>query len=158
MKKFEPADLVNLWKKFGSNAIGRSLFSSMVGKFIPYTGSISPKVEELGQGHCRVSMKDCRKVRNHLNSIHAIALANLGEFSTGLATISILPEGAKMILLKIETQYHHKARGTIYAIAESGAIPTNLSSENTDHIVQAKIFDEEKKHVSTVIANWVIRK
>ncbi len=141
----------------GQHGIGRRMFSKIVGSFIPYTGSISPQIEEWDNGHCRVAMKDSRKVRNHLNCVHAIALANLGELSTGLATISILPEGAKIILKELKIEYIQKAKGPLYAIAESGVLNQELSSENVTHIVHSKIFDKSQAHVCSAQATWYIR-
>jgi len=67
--------------------MGSVVFSRILGLTIPYTGSIKAHVELLEPGHAIVFMKDRRCVRNHLDSIHAIALANLAELSTGLAMI-----------------------------------------------------------------------
>ena len=47
----------------------------------------------------RVVLKDKRAIRNHLDCIHAIALANLGELASGLALLSIIEPSLKAIVV-----------------------------------------------------------
>src|SRR3954471_7694186 len=58
---------------------GKVLFSRLVGAMAPYTGSIHAQVTVLRAGYAEVAMADRRAVRNHLDCVHAIALANLAE-------------------------------------------------------------------------------
>src|SRR5690606_37774900 len=75
------------WARLGGSAAGRVLFAGLLRTAIPYTGTIRPHVEALGPGHARVRLRDRRGVRNHLGSIHAVALTNLGELASGLALV-----------------------------------------------------------------------
>ena len=76
---------------------GKTLFDRLIGFAAPYTGSIKPHVRSLEPGHAVIEIKDTRAVRNHLGSIHAIALANIGEATTGMAMTAGLVDGARVI-------------------------------------------------------------
>jgi len=142
-----------LWQRLSPLPGGKWLFSRLVGIAIPYTGSIRPRVETLEPGHSRVRLNDKRRVRNHLKSVHAIALANLAEFSTGLATLSGMPPGSRAILTRLNVEYHKKARGTL--TAECRTSPPTVSEEQS-HQVSAEIFDAAGDCVATGHATWLI--
>ncbi|HRC58904.1 MAG TPA: DUF4442 domain-containing protein, partial [Kofleriaceae bacterium] len=70
---------------------GATLFSRLVGRMAPYTGSIGAVVVTLAPGHAEVHMQDRARVRNHLRSIHAVALVNLAELAGNVALASSAP-------------------------------------------------------------------
>jgi acyl-coenzyme A thioesterase PaaI-like protein len=80
--------LLHHWNRLSKLPGGKWLFSKIIGKRIPYSGSISPHVEILEPGHSRISMRDTQKVRNHLDCIHAVALINLAELTSGTAMVA----------------------------------------------------------------------
>lgn len=122
---------------------------------VPYTGSISAEVIELVKGRSCVRLKDRRKIRNHLQSIHAVALMNLGEFSTGLAVMSSLPQDFRAILVKLEIEYFKKARGVLEARAEFDF--GRLTSEpRQKFLVEGLIRNAEGDIVAKVKADWLI--
>ena len=103
------------WKRAKGSSFGRWLFSRAVGRFAPYTGTIGARIEEIEPGRAVVTMRDRKAVRNHLNSIHAVALANLTEMSGSFAVIGSMRPKTRMIPVRLETEYVKKARGTVIA-------------------------------------------
>jgi len=147
------SDLVARWQRLGSSAVGRRFFSFALGRAVPYSGSISPEVLELAPGRARVALRDRRAVRNHLGSIHAIALVNLGEVTSGLALLAGLPDDARGIVKGLSVEYLKKARGRIVATTSCPPITTNATSDLT---VEADLRDSDGDSVAVVRVNWRI--
>ncbi|MEZ4384412.1 MAG: hotdog fold domain-containing protein [Nannocystaceae bacterium] len=109
----DPQLLNRMWEKLKDKPLGKRIFSRAVGTAAPYTGSIGALVDELRPGYARVHLRDRKRVRNHLNSVHAVALINLGEVTTGLAMMSLVPKGGRGIVTSLSMEYKKKSRGTI---------------------------------------------
>lgn len=103
------------WRRAKGSSLGRWLFSRAVGRFAPYTGTIGARIEELEPGRSLVTMSDRKGVRNHLRSIHAVALTNLIELSGSLAIIASMHPDTRMIPVRLESEFLKKARGTVTA-------------------------------------------
>ena len=148
-----PNAVYSRWLSLKDKPGGKRLFSFLLGRMAPYSGSISPQVQELTPGRCVVSMHDRGRLRNHLNSIHAVALMNLGELASGLAVISAIPADARGILAGLSIEYLKKGRGTLKAICEC---PKPESSERREYEVAAEILDQENDIVARITARWLI--
>jgi acyl-coenzyme A thioesterase PaaI-like protein len=98
-------------------------------------------------------MRDRRAVRNHLHSVHAIAIADLAELASGLALTYSLPEGARAILTGISIEYLKKARGTLAAEAR---IDVPGSSEERSYEFESVVTDSSGEQVARAAAHWLV--
>jgi uncharacterized protein (TIGR00369 family) len=142
-----------LWNRFSPFPRGTTLFSLVVGRMAPYTGTIRPRVLDLREGYARVTMPDRRAVRNHLGSVHAVALANLAELAAGLALHYALPAHARAILTSLSIEYLKKARGTLTAEATS-PVPEGTRSEEIE--LYAVVRDAAGEVVARASARWLV--
>lgn len=119
---------------------------------VPYSGTIGAVVDQFEPGHVVVRLRDRRRVRNHLGSVHAIALANVGELATGLAILGAMDESVRGILTGIEVAYTKKARGPLRV--EAVADIPDVGDASVDTRVSADIVDTSGEVVSVVHAQW----
>ena len=141
------------WRTVSDRPGGKWLFSRVLGLIAPYTGSLGGTIQLLEPGHCVVTLPDRRRIRNHLNSVHAIALCNLGEKTTGLALMHSLPENTRGILTGISADYVKKARGLLTAECYCDVPDSN---EKCEYSVNSDIRDTGGELVATVRARWLI--
>jgi len=130
---------------------GRFIFNRIIANKIPYSATIGARVMVLELGYAKAQLKDRRKIRNHLNSIHAVALTNFGELTSGLALITSLPANVRGIVTQITTDYVKKARGTL--LAECRCNLPKVTSD-MDFSVTAVIRDQAQDTVATVTVLW----
>jgi acyl-coenzyme A thioesterase PaaI-like protein len=139
------------WDLLAPLPLGRWLFSRLLGWLAPYTGSMGATVEQLTPGHVRVRLPDRRRVRNHLDSIHAVAIANVAELASGLAVTSALPPGVRGIPVSLLIDYVKKARGTLVAECTT-AVP--VVTADCEHVALVFVRDAAGDVVARGAVTW----
>lgn len=133
------------WDHLAGLPGGRALFSRAIGLAAPYTGSIGARVEVLRRGHSEVVIHDRRSLRNHLDCVHAIALANLAELTGNVALAYSLPDDARFIVAGMSIDYLKKARGTIRGRCDC---PTPETSARQEYPVVVEMHDAKGELVA----------
>ena len=141
------------WGLFSRLPAGRWLFSRVLGCYAPYTASIGATVREMAPGRCVVVLRERRRVRNHLHSVHAMALSNLAEMASGLALLNALPPGMRGILQGFEIEYLKKSRGTLVATCTC-QVPSQMMERRLS--IWATITDATGDTTARACAHWLI--
>ena len=129
------------------------LFSIAIGWVAPYTGTMGARVQELAPGYSRWTLRDRRKVRNHLRSVHAVALVNLAEVASGTAMLTALPADIRGIVTGLRISYVKKARGVL--TAECRCHVPEIERE-TSFEVHADVRDDSGEVVARATVTWLL--
>jgi acyl-coenzyme A thioesterase PaaI-like protein len=149
--------IMPLWNRMKDWPAGRRLFSFLIGKRIPYSGSIGASVVELGSGSAEVILDEKRAVQNHLGSAHAVALMNLCELTSGLAIHSAMPSTHRAILRNFEIEFLKKARGRLTAKSTYTGCMVDGSKELPTHFdekVGVQVFNADGELLCQAYALW----
>ena len=148
-----PNAILGRWRRWRPRPFGKLLFSFAVGRMARYTGTIKPRVQELRPGYARIRMRDRAAVRNHLKSVHAIALMNLAEVTTGLAMLAGMPDDARAIITNLAIEYKKKARGALEAEC---TVEPPRSNERREYVLEGIVRDDAGDEVARATARWLV--
>lgn len=123
---------------------------------------------------------------NPFNSVHAVALTNLGEFTSGILVTTQIdymnrtsPYVYRGIVLKLGSTYHKKARGRIHGVCDFQGLATTVGEHRfvvsfcvgwmlgrkrrgliflTRSVSQVKteLYDAANVNVATTEAEWIL--
>lgn len=135
---------------------GKFFFSHLIGFYAPYTASICPFVEEFNFNSSIISIQNYPWLRNPFQSVHAIALANLGELSSGIVMHSLLLQSKKFrgIPIEIKTEYYRKGRGKLFGSCQG--IDIDKISEPCNVNVVSEIKDSKNNLICKTTVVWTL--
>lgn len=140
------------WARVHRWPLGKQLFSWAVGRMAPYTGTVGGVYTEVRPGFAQVELRDRQRVRNHLRSVHAVALVNLAEMTSGVALLTALPREVRGIVSSLDIRYLKKARGTLTCSCTASA--PDVIDTPRDHPVTAVIRDGAGDVVAECTVHW----
>lgn len=129
---------------------------------VKFAGTGAVQILELEEGRALLQMRNVRKVRNHIGTIHATGMALLAESATGVALGMTLPDDKIPLLKSLHVDYVRRAQGTLRAEA---TLPPDLrarvrSEDKGDFAVPVKVTDEtgEEPIRCQMVWAWVPRR
>jgi len=141
------------WNLLSGMPGGKVVFSRLIGRLAPYSGTIGATVTVLRAGYAEVEMADKKAVRNHLDCVHAIALANLAELAGNIALMYSLPDDGRFIVSGMDIEYTKKARGVITAIGEA---PVPRTSARAQYDVPVTLRDASGEQVARAVLHSLV--
>ena len=139
-----------IYKLLEGRILGRQAFNGIISMVSPYSSSIHPNVECFEKKECKCSIEDRRYLRNPFNSIHALALSNLGELTSGLIMMEYLKKTEQRgIMSELTSKYYKKARGKIMAISSLNTLKNG--------IIISELFDDNNDLVCEISSKWSLK-
>jgi acyl-coenzyme A thioesterase PaaI-like protein len=144
-----------LWayNKLRGFPFGRYIFSKIICLIAPYFKTIKPRFVELKPGYCEITMKNRRAVRNHLKSVHAIAMCNLCELIGGTALEVSLPDHLRWIPKGMQVEYIKIAKTDLRGTC---SIPESALTGTGSLPVTVQVTDKNKTEVMKAVINMHI--
>ena len=136
--------LFNVYKKCAGLPFGNWVFSKLVCLKAPYFGTIKPVFQHLGPGYCEIRMKNRRAVRNHIGSVHAIAMCCLAELAAGTTVEVSMPPAMRWIPKGMQVQYLKIARTDLTAMCK---VPTEELGRAQQLPIVVRIEDTGRQEV-----------
>jgi len=149
--------ILRFYRMLAPFPLGKRIFSEGFKFAAPYFRTIPAVVDSVRPGEVRAHMDDRRKVRNHLGTVHAIALCNLAELAMGTVAEVTVPVSHRWIPKSMQTEYLAKAKGRMHALATL-ELPDPLLDKQ-EIVVPIHVMDREGKEVFVArIQIWVTRR
>jgi len=102
------------------------VLSKMFGRVVPFLSTAGVRFENVTQERLVVSIRNQRKVQNHIKGVHAAAMALLAETATGFVVGLNVPDDKLMLLKSMKVDYLKRAQGNMRAVAT--LTPEQISS------------------------------
>ena len=153
--------LVNATQWLPANIRAKAI-SKIFGNVVPLVGTAGLVYEELTPERVVVSIRNRRKVQNHIKNVHAAAMALLAETATGFVVGMNVPDDKLMLLKSMKVSYYKRAQGNMRAVATLPAaqVQRMFTEDKGDVLVDVVVTDEsgESPIVCEMVWAWVPKK
>lgn len=108
--------IVNVTRWLPAN-LQATLISKVFGQVVPLVGTAGLVYDELTPERVVVSIRNRRRVQNHIKNVHAAAMALLAETATGFAVGINLPDDKLPLIKSLKVEYLKRSQGDMRAVA-----------------------------------------
>ena len=93
------------------------LLSFAIGNTVKFAGTAGISINSLSYDQCKITLKNRKKVQNHIGSVHAAATALLAESASGFVVGMNLPKQSLPLLKTMHVNYVKRSTGNLVATA-----------------------------------------
>lgn len=121
-----------------------TVISRIFGRVVPLVGTAGLRYEELTPERVVVSIRNRRPVQNHINGVHAAAMALLAETATGFVVGMNLPDDKLPLIKSLKVDYLKRTKGDMRAVATLAPEQVQLirSTPKGEVLVPVVVTDE----------------
>ena len=136
--------------------------SFALGRVVPLVGTAGLRYEEITPQRVVVRIRNQRKVQNHIQGVHAAAMALLAETATGFCVGMNLPDDKLPLIKTMKIDYVRRAQGDMVAAASlrPEQIQQILTQDKGEVTVPVTITDAsgEQPIQAEMVWAWVPKK
>ncbi|MBT3980085.1 MAG: DUF4442 domain-containing protein [Bacteriovoracaceae bacterium] len=150
---------------FNDNPVSKKLLSKGLKYLIPFNSPLGFDVQDIDQYKVSIKLPHRRKAFNHVNSIHACAIATLGELCAGVILMRNLGlSDYRLVLAHLETHYTYQAKKSLVGIIvvtpeQIDQLKNDLDGGDTSMFLgETKIDDIDGNCVAIVKTKWQLKK
>lgn len=124
--------------------VARAARTLLMRNVVRFVGTAKLDILELTNERCVVAVKNRKRVRNHIGSVHAAAIALIAETATGFVVGLNVPDDRAPVIKSLKVEYKKRAKGQLVAEATltQEQIDKIVSTEKGDVNVAVKVTDE----------------
>lgn len=111
-------------------SIRSTLWSKAFGRIVPMVGTANIRYLEVDQDHVTVRIENQRNMQNHIQGVHAAAMALLAETATGFLTGLHVPDNRILLIKSLHVDYLKVAQGGLTATATLSAEQQSFIADN----------------------------
>lgn len=137
-------------------ALQKTALTRLFNTVVPYTGTSGVIVHKLTAEECIVEIKNKRKARNHIGSIHAVAMALIAETATGYPVAMSLSDKCVPVIKTLKMDYQKRIQGALTAHAKLTAEQTKMikEQEKGEVTVAVTLTDESGREPVQATMTW----
>ncbi len=156
--------LENILNKAYKNKFWLWVLNKGLNRVIPFNAPHKFHIEKIDLNHIQVKIPYIKKNLNHLNGIHACALATASEFACGFLLISRLsPSKYRLIMRSMHVDYIKQGKTDLWVkfnLSEKKIeeIKTKLSeSEQCLEILEVEVRNSKEELISIAKLEWQLK-
>lgn len=127
----------DLYQRIAKLPAGKRIFSLLYSVKAPYFATVRPLVREVRPNYAELSIRNRKRVHNHIGTLHAIAVCNGLEAAMGLVAEATCPSDKRWLPRGLQVSYLAKSTTDLLCVAETDPAQWAATPGDVDITVKA---------------------